>query len=80
MPILANVLLIIKNDQLSITATDLEVELVASTKVNVKQEGQITVSGRKFIDICKALPEKAELIVQLKGEKLSIKSGRSKFT
>lgn len=80
MPILANLLLVIKNDQLSITATDLEVELVASTEVDVKKNGEITVSGRKFFDICKALPEKAELTVQLSGEKLSIKSGRSKFT
>ena len=80
MPILANVLLVAKNDRVSITATDLEVELVASMEAEIGGAGEITVSGRKLLDICRALPEQAELAVQLSGEKLSVKSGRSKFT
>ena len=80
MPILANVLLVAKDDQVSVTATDLEVELVASTEAEVGGAGEITVAGRKLLDICRALPEQAELAIQLSGEKLSIKSGRSKFT
>jgi len=80
MPILANVLLVAKDDQLAITATDLEVELVASTEAEVEGAGEVTVPGRKLLDICRALPEQAEVAVQLSGEKLSIKSGRSKFT
>jgi hypothetical protein len=47
MPILANVLLAAKSGQLSVTATDLEVELVASTQVDVQRSGEITVPGRK---------------------------------
>ncbi|MDW8258209.1 MAG: DNA polymerase III subunit beta, partial [Gammaproteobacteria bacterium] len=39
MPVLANVLLQARNDQLNITGTDLEVELLASTKVAVAQAG-----------------------------------------
>ena len=80
MPILANVLLVAKNDRVSVTATDLEVELVASAEAEVGGAGEITVAGRKLPDICRALPEQAELVIQLSGEKLSIKSGRSKFT
>lgn len=80
MPILANVLLVAKDDRVSVTATDLEVELVASMEAEVGGAGEITVSGRKLLDICRAVPEQAELAVQLSGEKLSIKSGRSKFT
>jgi DNA polymerase-3 subunit beta len=80
MPILANVLLVAKNGQVAVTATDLEVELVASTEVGVESEGEITVPGRKILDICRALPEGAEVSMSVSGEKLNVRSGRSKFS
>jgi len=80
MPILANVLLVAKNGEVSITATDLEVELVATAEIAVEQDGEVTVPGRKLLDICRALPESAEVVLSLGGEKLSIRSGRSKFS
>ena len=61
MPVLANVLLGVRQGQLSITATDLEVELVASTEVAVQEAGDITVPGRKFLDILRALPDKVSV-------------------
>ena len=80
MPILANVLLVARNGQVAITATDLEVELVASAEVNVQTPGEVTVPGRKLFDICRALPENAEIAISLSGEKLSVRSGKSKFS
>jgi DNA polymerase-3 subunit beta len=80
MPILSNVLLVAKNGQLSVTATDLEVELVADAEVEVESGGEITVSGRKLLDICRALPESAAVTITVTGEKLFVKSGRSKFS
>ena len=80
MPILANVLLAAKNDSVAVTATDLEVELVASAAVEVETAGEVTVPGRKLLDICRALPEGATIDISQSGEKLVIKSGRSKFT
>lgn len=80
MPILANVLLVAKSGNVAVTATDLEVELVANAAVDVEGPGEVTVPGRKLLDICRALPEEAKLGIALNGEKLSIKSGRSKFT
>lgn len=79
MPILSNVLMIVKDGQLAVTATDLEVELVAVAEIDSQAEGEITVSGRKLLDICKALPEGAVVNVSLSGEKLSVKGGRSRF-
>jgi DNA polymerase-3 subunit beta len=38
------------------------------------------VPGRKLLDICRALPENAVVSISLAGEKLSIRSGRSKFS
>ena len=51
MPILANVLLVAKDGRLAVTATDLEVELVASAEVDVESEGEVTVPARKLLDI-----------------------------
>jgi len=79
MPILSNVLLIAKDGQLTVTATDLEVELVARMDVDAQSDGEITVSGRKLLDICRALPEGSNISVSLSGEKLTVKAGRSKF-
>ena len=79
MPILSNVLLVAKDGQLSVTATDLEVELVAHTDVTSESEGEITVSGRKLLDICRALPDGSSIGVSLSGEKLTLRSGRSRF-
>jgi DNA polymerase III subunit beta len=80
MPILANVLLVAKDGNVAVTATDLEVELVANAEVEVEGAGEVTVPGRKLLDICRALPEEASLLIALSGEKLAIKSGRSKFS
>jgi len=80
MPVLANVLLVAKKNGLSVTATDLEVELVASAPIDsVDVPGEITVPGRKLLDICRALPEGADVRLSLKGDRLTVQSGRSKF-
>ena len=80
MPILANVLLVAKKGKISVTATDLEVELVAHADIDLQADGEVTVPGRKLLDICRALPEGAELGISQSGEKVVIKSGRSRFS
>ena len=80
MPILSNVLLVAKGNELAVTATDLEVELVAQTEVSVEAAGEITVSGRKLLDIVRALPDGSTIDISVSGEKAVIRSGRSKFS
>lgn len=80
MPILSNVLLVARDGVLSITATDLEVELVAEGAVEGVAPGETTVPGRKLHDIVRALPEAARVEVALSGERLTVKAGRSRFT
>ena len=80
MPVLANVLLGVRDGRLSITATDLEVELVAGTEVTVQEAGDITVPGRKLLDILRALPDKSSVSLSVEGEKVVIKAGRSRFS
>jgi DNA polymerase-3 subunit beta len=80
MPILSNVLMVARETELLITATDLEVELVARCDVGeVVVPGEITIPGRKLLDICRALSDDATLSMQLDGDRLILKSGRSRF-
>src|SRR5215831_3417500 len=80
MPVLANVLLAARDGRLYITGTDLEVELVAASAVSVQQPGDITVPGRKLLDIFRALPEKTNVTLTTDGERISVRGGRSRFT
>ena len=80
MPILANVLLSAKENRLSVTATDLEVELVAQAEIKSGSDGAITVPGRKLLDICRSLPEQSKITVSQEGERLQLRAGKSRFT
>jgi DNA polymerase-3 subunit beta len=80
MPILSNVLLSAEGGKLRVTATDLEVEMVADAEVKVDSSGDVTVPGRKLHEICRALPEGTTVEVSLNGERLTVKAGRSRFT
>src|SRR5499425_2885326 len=80
MPVLANVLFAARDGRLHITGTDLEVELVAASAVSVQQPGDITVPGRKLLDIFRALPEKTNVTLSTEGERMSVRAGRSRFT
>ena len=80
MPVLANVLLAARENRLSVTGTDLEVELVATNTANVQQAGDITVPGRKLLDIFRSLPEKTSVTISTEGERVSVRGGRSRFT
>ena len=80
MPVLANVLLAARENRLSVTGTDLEVELVATCPVSVQQAGDITVPGRKLLDIFRSLPEKVSVTLSTEGERVLVRAGRSRFT
>lgn len=82
LPILSNVLLVATEDNiLSITATDLEIELIDRAPAQqVTEPGKITVSARKLLDICRTLPEDAVIQMILEGSQLLIRAGESRFT
>ena len=80
LPILSNLLFNIKPNLLSITATDMEVELIVDVDVKLDQTTRLTLPARKLLDICRALPEGATLEFDIQNEKALIKSGKSRFT
>ena len=80
LPILSNVLFSLSDKNLSITGTDLEVEIVGLTAVSdSEEEGSVTISARKTLDICRSLPEGATLKFSSSEGKAAIQSGKSKF-
>ena len=80
LPILANVLISAKPDRLELTATDLEVELRTHAPVQADGEAEFTLPARKLIDICKALPEGADIDLSVDGDKATLRSGRGRYT
>lgn len=81
LPVLSNVLINIEGDQVALTGTDLEVELIGRTVASaVEQEGSATVPARKLMDICKSLPEQAEVQLAVEDGRAILRSGRSRFT
>lgn len=79
MPILANVLFRLDKNQLILTGTDLEVQIVAKVALESEIEESITIPARKLLDICRLLPSGAEIKFELADNKLKIHSGRSRF-
>jgi len=80
LPILSTILLKAHGSQLTMTSTDMELEMIATLPVAVEQEGKTTVSARKFLDICRALPSNATISFQAKDNKALVKAGKSRFS
>jgi len=81
LPVLSNVLLVLDKGTLSLTGTDLEVELVGRVGIaSSGEDGEITVPARKLMDICKSLPDDATLKFEFENNKAVIRFGRSRFS
>ncbi|MEO9090527.1 MAG: DNA polymerase III subunit beta [Rhodanobacter sp.] len=80
LPVLANLLCKVNGDMVSLTGTDLEVEMVATTVVEKPADGEITIPARKLFDIVRALPDGARVDLKLNGDRVALNAGRSRFT
>jgi len=81
-PILANIKLEAANNQLCLTATDMDIAIVEYAPATIGEAGNTTVSAQMFYEIVKKLQEgsQVELIKAADATKLVIKSGTSKFS
>ncbi|HSH56899.1 MAG TPA: DNA polymerase III subunit beta [Halomonas sp.] len=81
LPVLSNVLIQVGQEEVALTGTDLEVELIGRTvATQVDEPGGVTVPARKLMDICKSLPDQAEIQLSLEDGRAVLRSGRSRFT
>jgi len=79
MPVLSNVLLEAKEQQLHLTATNLEVSFTGSHEANVTDEGAITIQARKFYEIVKELPFPEVRITEKENHWVNISSGSTEY-
>jgi len=80
LPILGNVLVKSSGGDLSLTATDLEIEMVAGVTADSSDDFQTTIPARKLLDICKALPDGSTIAFSIDENRVSLTSARSRFT
>jgi DNA polymerase III subunit beta len=80
LPILSYLLLRAGEDGVHMTGTDLEVELLAAAEGRIDAAGEVTIPARKFLDICRALPEAASITVMRQEGRVIVRSGKSRFT
>ena len=81
LPILSNVLLNVKNNKLSIVATDLDLVFYDEIEdLKIIKEGSTTTSATVLNDLLRKLPSNLSIIFNLKDEnKLNITADNSKF-
>jgi DNA polymerase III subunit beta len=81
-PILGNVLVRAENAQLSLKATDLDLEVTETLAAETATGGSTTVPAHMFYDIVRKLPDGAQIVLEGDGDRavLAIRAGRSRFT
>lgn len=81
-PILSNVLLSAAKNELKLTATDLDIELVETVPCKAKGEGATTVPAHMFHDIVRKLPDGSDIELTRDGEqnRLTIACGPARFS
>ncbi|MFA5959661.1 MAG: DNA polymerase III subunit beta [Tatlockia sp.] len=78
--ILSNILIGFSNDQLFVTATDLEIEISARLDCEASVvPTKFTVPAKKFIDIIRSLDEDSRPSINFNSDLVVIKAGRSQF-
>jgi DNA polymerase-3 subunit beta len=78
-PILSTVRLVADGNKLTATATDLDIEITASTPVMAEAGGGVCVEARLLENIVKKLPASANVLLSVEDKNLVVKAGRSRF-
>lgn len=78
-PILGHILVKIQQQQLSLTATDNEIELKYHMSIEAGEDGEMTIPALKLYDICRALNKEATITVKQKEQRAMLTSGRGRF-
>jgi DNA polymerase III subunit beta len=80
MPVLANVLIQLSNKRASFIASDTEIELRSSMAVDKSEDGEITIQGKKLVDLVRSLSDGTVIDLKVSNQKATLSAARSKFT
>jgi DNA polymerase-3 subunit beta len=77
-PILANLMMVVKDGALSLTATDMEIAIVEQVAATTLQDGAATAPAATLYEIVRKLPDSAEVELEHSGgdAPLSLRAGR----
>ena len=78
-PILANVVLQASDGMLSMTATDMDMDIATQVECSVGAAGTTTLSAHMLYDIARKLPEGADVEIAVSDGHAMISAGRSNF-
>ena len=78
-PILSNVVLNATSEQLSFTATDMDMDIVTTTPCSVSNEGATTIPAHLLFEIVKKLPDGSEVQIKVSDGRAQVSAGRSSF-
>lgn len=80
LPILSNVLIEKSGEQLTLLATDIEIQIRTHTAGKEGPEKTaVTVGARKLQDILRSLSDDAEVSLELTDKRLQVRAGKSRF-
>jgi DNA polymerase-3 subunit beta len=80
LPILANILLETKDNQLCLTATDLDIAISCFVPADIQEKGSITVPSKRFGDVVKELWSDDSIKLQIiKGNTVQIETKKTHF-
>ncbi|AFL74755.1 DNA polymerase III subunit beta [Thiocystis violascens] len=80
LPILSNLHLFAESGRVTMTGSDLEVEVKTDFAVETQHTGDATIPARKLIDICRSLGDGAEIRFRIGDDRCVITSGRGRFS
>lgn len=79
LPILSNVLLEKTGSALTLLATDIEIQVTTTQSGFDGDDGSLTVSSKKLLDILRSLPEGVDISLVYDEKRLQLRSGKSRF-
>ena len=81
LPILANILIEAKNNELIMSSTDMDISIKENITCEVIEEGSTTINAQLIYDIIKKLHDDSKIeVIKNDGKILTLRSGVSKFS
>ncbi len=79
LPVLANILIKVRDGYMNLVATDLEVEINTRLLVDSDNNMDFTVPAKKITDICKALDDEEKITILVEGDRTILRSGKGRY-
>ena len=81
LPILANILIEAKNDQLILSSTDMDISIIEKLSCKVLEDGATTINSQILYDIVRKIDDNGEIeIISNNGKLLTLRADGSRFS